>query len=59
MPYRMTPSVRYRAIEVHYYYDYYLNICSNVHFIFFEYIIIHRDYRLLIHICELYYINIW
>ena len=34
MPYRMTPSVRHRAIEVHYYYDYYLNICSNGHFIF-------------------------
>ena len=24
MPYRMTPSVRHRAIEVHYYYYYYL-----------------------------------
>ena len=23
MPYRMTPSVRHRAIEVHYYYYYY------------------------------------
>ena len=25
MPYRMTPSVRHRAIEVHYYYYYYYN----------------------------------
>ena len=26
MPYRMTPSVRHRAIEVHYYYYYYYYI---------------------------------
>ena len=26
MPYRMTPSVRHRAIEVHYYYYYYYSV---------------------------------
>ena len=26
MPYRMTPSVRHRAIEVHYYYYYYVSV---------------------------------
>ena len=30
MPYRMTPSVRHRAIEVHYYYYYYdFLTCNN------------------------------
>ena len=28
MPYRMTPSVRHRAIEVHYYYYYYYTACE-------------------------------
>ena len=29
MPYRMTPSVRHRAIEVHYYYYYYYYIITS------------------------------
>ena len=30
MPYRMTPSVRHRAIEVHYYYYYYYYLISHL-----------------------------
>ena len=50
MPYRMTPSVRHRAIEVYYYYYYYyFSICNGddvrfcMHFTGYDYIFIDFD----------------
>ena len=38
MPYRMTPSVRHRAIEVHYYYYYYYYYYYFILFVFIYFI---------------------